>query len=284
MDDVGVPMSVRRAIAELVVSDGLNVSAFCREHGISRDRFYTIRRRFVAEGEVGLEPRSRAPRRVPNRTSVLVEDLVVSIRKDLTEQGLDAGAETIRWHLLRVGSEAVPSVATIWRILVRRGFVVPDPSKRPRSAMRSFVAERANECWQIDATHWELAGGRTVEIINVIDDCTRVCVRSVAVTSTTGNDAWEAIVAAATRWGFPGRVLSDNGAPFTSKRFKQNLTFLGIGLGHSRPYHPQTCGKVERFHQTLKRFLTAQPAAPPNSNEPSTSSSPSITISDPTDH
>lgn len=253
-------MSVRRAIAEADVST-LNVAAFCRLHGISRDRFYVIRRRYQAEGEAGLEPRSRAPSRVANRTPDDVEDLIVEIRKELGEAGLDAGAATIGWHLQRRGIAAVPSVSTIWRILTRRGFITPDPKKRPKRSWRSFAADYGNERWQIDTTHWQLADGREVAIINIVDDCTRVCAASVVPVNPTptGIDAWETLLAGAQRWGFPAAVLSDNGAEFTAKVFTANLAALGIGTGHSRPYHPQTCGKIERFHQTLKRFLAAQP-------------------------
>src|SRR5689334_24978479 len=93
-----VPMSVRLAIAEADLST-LNVSEFCRLQGISRDRFYAIRRRFETEGEAGLEPRSRAPRRVPGRTPDRVEDEILKLRKLLTEQGLDAGPISIQDHL-----------------------------------------------------------------------------------------------------------------------------------------------------------------------------------------
>ena len=127
------------------------------------------------------------------------------------------------------------------------------PSKAPKHSWRSFSAERANECWQIDATHWTLADGSPVEIINVIDDCTRLCVASMAVTSCTRASSFDALSHAAGDWGWPERVLSDNGPAFVA--LADTLHALGIGLGHSRPYHPQTCGKVERFHQTLKRYL-----------------------------
>ena len=254
-----IAMSVRRAIAEADVST-LNVAAFCRLHQISRDRFYVIRRRYEVEGEAGLEPRSRAAHRIANRTRDDIEDLVVEFRKKLTETGLDAGPATIWWHLQQRGVDA-PSEATIWRILTRRGFITPNPKKKPKRAWRSFAADYGNERWQIDTTHWLLADGTEVAIINIIDDCTRICAASIAFdhTATTGVDAWETLLAGAKQWGFPASVLSDNGAEFTARVFGDNLAALGIETGHSRPYHPQTCGKVERFHQTLKRFLRAQP-------------------------
>lgn len=253
-----LPMSLRRAIAEMDVA-GVNVAGFCRDHGISRDRFYTIRRRYDAEGEAGLAPLSRAPHTVANRTSPVVEDRVVTWRKRLADAGLDAGAETIRWHLAAEGIEG-PTVSTIWRILTRRGFIDPDPAKAPRKAWKRFVAGFVNEMWQIDATHTVLADGTEVDIVNIIDDHSRTCTGSRAVDgSTTGSDAWDTFVQAVAVYGIPARVLSDNGAPFTSTLFTANLEALRVNTTNSRPFHPQTCGKVERFHQTLKKWLHARP-------------------------
>src|SRR6188472_2784030 len=135
-----VPMSVRRAIVAIDPAT-VNVRKFCASHGISTYSFYA-RRRYAAEGEAGLEPRSRAPQRRPGRTSVAVEDLIVAKRKELDDAGLDSGAETI-WTLLRP-MIAVPSVATIWRILVARGQVIAQPAKAPKRAARTWTAERAN--------------------------------------------------------------------------------------------------------------------------------------------
>lgn len=126
-----VVMDVRLRIA--VAGEGLNVSEFCREQRISRQTFYQWRRRYLAEGLDGLEPRSRAPRTSPNRIDAAVEEAIVGLRKELTERGLDAGPGTIQWHLGRQGRRSVPSEATIWRILVRRGFVVPEPASGPRA-------------------------------------------------------------------------------------------------------------------------------------------------------
>jgi transposase len=119
-------MDVRLRIA--VASAGLNVAAFCREHGISRETFYVWRRRYGADGLDGLEPRSRAPGTSPRRIDPAMEDAIVALRKELADLGVDAGPGTIQWHLGRRGCRAVPSQATIWRVLVRRGFVVPGVS------------------------------------------------------------------------------------------------------------------------------------------------------------
>jgi transposase InsO family protein len=253
-------MSVRRLIAEADVAS-LNVARFCREHGIGRDAFYEVRRRFAAEGEAGLVSRSRAPNRVANRTSSDVEDAILELRKELVGIGADAGPATIHWWLgRRLDAERVPSVSTIWRVLSRRGFIVPDRSKVPGKRWRSFAADRANECWQIDSTHWLLADDTEVEIINTIDDCSRTAIRSAAVARCTLATSWDAVADGAARYGWPERMLSDNGSSF-GPTFGENLAKLGVGIGHSRPYHPQTCGKVERFHQTVKKWLAAHDPA-----------------------
>jgi transposase InsO family protein len=256
-----IPVSVRKLIVSVEI-EGLNVSEFCRQHGISRWLFYELRRRFAAEGEAGLELRSRAPKTVRNRIPAVVEEAIVTERKRLEAAGLDAGAASIVSYLpavLETGLK-VPSEATIWRVLTRRGFIVPQPHKAPKHAYRSFAAERVNECWQIDDTDWLLADGTEVKIINIIDDCSRVLVRSKAEYRCTTETAFAAFTEGAEQWDWPERFLSDNAKEF---RFglAEAAAALGIAAGHSRPYHPQTCGKVERFHQTLKKWLAAQPPA-----------------------
>jgi len=251
-------MSLRLAIAQMDMAD-VNVSAFCRDHGISRDRFYEFRSRYEAEGEAGLVPRSRAPNTVANRTSPEVEDLIVSMRKQLADDGFDAGAETVKWHLEQAGV-AVPHVATVYRILVRRGFVVPEPKKAPSTQLRRFVSPYVNGMWQTDSTGYELADGTDVDIVNIVDDRSRVCPRSHAFAgSTTGSDVWDTFVEAFEEYGIPEWVLSDNGPDFTSNLFRGNLAAIRVKTTNSRPYHPQTNGKVERFHQTLKKWLDARP-------------------------
>ncbi len=256
-------MSVRRAIVDVDVST-LNVSEFCRLHGVSTWLFYNLRRRHAAQGDAALEPLSRAPKRVANKIPVAVGDRIVLLRKQLADDGLDNGPATIRFHLQRLDGWA-PSEATIWRVLKQRGFINPEPRKAPKHTYRRFAAERANECWQIDATKWWLADGTMIEIINVIDDCTRVLIASIAVPTCTTANSWDALCAGAQRWGWPERVLSDNGLAFRGPAgtggLLPALAALGIEDRHSRPYHPQTCGKVERFHQTLKLHLTTRDPA-----------------------
>lgn len=247
-------MTIRRAIIESDPST-FNVTQFCRDHGVSTWFFWDLRRRHGAGDDV-LEPKSRAAFTVANKTSPEVEEAIVAERKRLTDTGLDAGPASIAFYL--AGLPGLPSEATIWRILKARGFIVDDPSKRPRRAHRSFTAERANECWQLDDTTWELADGTEVKILNVIDDHSRLLVASSAMATCTGAATLAVLAAAAAITGWPARFLSDNAQAFRHV-LADALRHVGVAAGHSRPYHPQTCGKVERFHQTLKRWLDARP-------------------------
>jgi transposase InsO family protein len=225
--------------------------------------------RYQREGPAAFQPRSRRPHSNPRAVDWEVEDQIVRLRKTLTKNGLDAGAETIAAHLQTAGVvPVVPAVSTIWRILSRRGFVSPQPQKRPRSSWRTFCAEQPNERWQADITHWRLADGAEVEILHIIDDHSRLCLAADARRITKGGDVVASFGKAFTRWGVPASVLTDNGAVFTAKQrgegrvaLEVQLGLLGVRVSHSRPYHPQTCGKVERFHQTVKKWLTVQPAA-----------------------
>ena len=252
-------MSVRRLLVEIDL-EGLNVTEFCRRHGVSTWFFYQLRKRYAAEGEAALEARSRAAKTVANRTPDWVEDVIVDLRKELQDRGLDAGAATIWCHLpdrLPAGT-VIPAEATIWRILSRRGFIIPQPKKAPPPAPRSFAAGRANECWQLDDIEWELADSSMVHIITLLDDCTRLCPRLQAVEAVNGETAFEAFSAAAGRWGWPERFLSDNASAYRHT-LAAAVGALGVDHRHGRPHHPQTQGKIERFHQTLQKWLRAQP-------------------------
>jgi transposase InsO family protein len=249
-------MSVRRLIIEVEL-EGLNVAQFCRLHGVSRWFFYDLRRRYALDGEAALELGSRAPKTVANRTPQWLEDLIIEQRKHLESQGLDAGPGTIVFHLAQAGTEP-PSEATIWRVLTRWGFVIPAPEKAPKHSYRRFQAERANQLWQIDDTPWSLADGTPVQIINLIDDCTRVVLASQATFSCNTDAAFRAFCEGASSFGWPARFLSDNAKEFCSG-LASALRPLGVDSSHSRPFHPQTCGKVERFHHTLHKWLWARP-------------------------
>jgi transposase InsO family protein len=259
-------VELARYVVDAVVLEGRSCREVARAHGVSKSWVAKVVGRFREGGYPAIEPHSRAPKRIPHRTPPKLEDEIVRLRKELGEQGLDAGAQTLHYHLSRC-TDAVPSVSTIWRVLRRRGFVTPQPHKRPRSSWIRFEARLPNECWQSDVTHWELADGTEVEIVNIIDDHSRLAAGARVFAVATATGALEVFREAAARWGFPAALLTDNGCVYTTWHrggpnvMQTELLALGIDYRHSRPYHPQTCGKVERFHQTMKAFLAKQPQA-----------------------
>lgn len=262
-------MKVIAAVTAFVAGEPLNVAQLCRASGVSRKTFYKWAARYRAEGLAGLEELSRRPLSSPARTPGRVEDMIVALRDELLSAGLDHGATTIQSHLGEretLGSLRVPSVATIHRILVRRGLVEPQPRKRPKGSWKRFEAPAPNEYWQIDAMDWTIATG-LVKVFNIIDDHSRLAARSRAVTEATTQEAWTTFCQASQQWGLPAGVLSDNGLCFSGKlrgfevEFEKNLRDAGIRPMTGRPFHPQTTGKVERFHQTLKKWLRRQPLA-----------------------
>jgi transposase InsO family protein len=260
----GEAFSLEKKLAAVLVADqpGTVLKDLCAELGVHRDTLNEWRRGYRERGVDGLVEQSRRPLRSPNQTSVELENAIVELRKDLP---LDNGADAIGWHLRRQGRTDVPSDRTIHRVLVRRGMVVPQPQKRPKSAYRRFEYDRPNECWQIDATEWSLRRGRPATIMDVVDDHSRALVAIVAGQAPTTELAIDAILTGGAVWGFPAMVLSDNGTCFAGTNgvsvFETALAAVGTRVIHSRPYHPETCGKVERFHSTLKRWLTKQQLA-----------------------
>ena len=237
----------------------INVRALCAELGVSRQTFYKYRRRWLAEGPAGLVERSRRPLTSPGQLAPEFEEAIVRLRKDLV---VDNGAQAISWHLARRDVTVSPS--TVHRVLVRRGMVTPQPEKRPKSSWRRFEWPRPNDAWQIDATLWALSDNSEVWIMDVLDDHSRLLVAARVCDGPTGAAAWDALSHGIVDWGVPAHVMSDNGVCFTSRftfggqsDFERSLRGLGVRHIPSSPGHPQTCGKLERSHQTTKRWLTA---------------------------
>ena len=259
-------MELARYLVDAVVLEKRSYREVARAHGVSKSWVATLVTRYRKGGYEATAPRSKAARKVANRSSAELEDRVVSLRKELSEGGFDAGAQTIHYHL-GLSDPSPPSVSTIWRILKRRGFVTPQPHKRPRSSYVRFEASLPNETWQSDVTCFELKDGTKVEILNFLDDFSRVCVASKVLAVTSAPEVVATLYEAGGAWGMPASLLTDNGCIYTAAHrhgysaMESELFHLGIDYKHSRPYHPQTCGKVERFHQTLKKFLTKQPRA-----------------------
>ena len=260
-------MSKARLIITAVVVEGRSPAEVARAYGVARSWVYTLVNRYRAEGDTAFEPRSRRPKQSPTATDPATVALIESIREQLAAEGLDAGAETIRWHLEHHHKIRVHP-ATIYRHLVRAGLVTAEPKKRPRSSYIRFVADQPNECWQSDFTHYRLAGGTDTEILSWLDDHSRYALRVTAHRRVTGPIVLSAFRAAGTEHGYPASTLMDNGMVFTARyaggrggrnSFETELARLGITQKNSRPNHPTTCAKVERFQQTLKKWLRSQP-------------------------
>jgi transposase InsO family protein len=255
-----------RYLVEAHLLEGRPVLELAAAHGVHRSWIYKLLARYRAGGYGALERRSRAPRNSPHRTPAEVVGAIVALRKQLSDEGHDCGAQTIACHLAQQ-IEQVPSVSTIWRILRREGLVTPQPQKRPRSSLVRFEAELPNEMWQADVTHWPLAGEGHAEILNMLDDHSRLFLASRAFPTVKAADVVDVFRMAVALHGAPASLLCDNGAVFTATPrggkvlLQSELELLGIAAKNSRPYHPQTCGKVERLHQTLKRYLTQQAPA-----------------------
>jgi transposase InsO family protein len=258
-------MSKHRVAVLKVVSKQVSVTAAAAQYGLSRGHLQRLLRRYRDGGLDALGPRSRRPLSNPNRTPDAVRARIVALRIELTAGGLDAGPITIAWHLGREGGR-VPSTSTIRRVLHDAGLVVPEPRKRPRSSWLRFEAAAPNECWQSDVTHWQLADRTEVEIISWLDDHSRYLLDCTAFGRVGGDDVVATFSVAGEAHGWPAATLTDNGAVFTSRftggrnGFEYVLAYLGIRQKNGAPGHPQTQGKIERFQQTLKRWLRQQPA------------------------
>jgi transposase InsO family protein len=242
-----------RSTREVAAATGRSKSWVHRHVGLFREG-----------GAEALVHQRRGPRTPANLTSFITEDEIVAIRKRLDEDGLDAGARTIAWHLEHEG-RPVPALSTIHRVLRRRGFVTPQPQKRPRSSWTRFESNLPNETWQSDMTHWHLVDDQPVEIVNFVDDYSRAVMASVVLSVATAKEVVRIFFETAQRYGLPQSVLSDNGAIYTAAYrgshtgMEIELAALGITFKHGKPYHPQTQGKVERYHLTLKKWLRKKP-------------------------
>ena len=272
-------MSKRRLVITAVLA-GQSQSQVAGTYGVSQGWISRLMARYRDEGEAAFEQRSRAPHRSPGATPAPTVELILRLRKQLLEDGLDAGADTISWHLTHRHATTV-SRATIHRILLRAGAVVAEPAKRPKSSYLRFEAEQPNETWQSDFTHYRLhdpAGspGQDVEVLTWLDDCSRYALSVTAHLRVSGPIVLSTFRTTAARHGLPASTLTDNGLVFTTRysggkggrnHLEHELRQHNIIQKNGRPNHPQTQGKVERFQQTLKKWLAAQHPQPASVTE-----------------
>lgn len=264
-------MSKARVAVLKVITNELTVTAAAAHYGYSRQHLHRLLARYHAGGLDAVEPQTRRPHSNPRATSPEVREEIIDLRLRLTKDGLDAGPVTIAWHLTQPGhtlaGHAAPSTSTIRRILHDAGLITPEPRKRPKSSTRRFQAAQPNECWQSDFTHWHLADGTDVEILNWLDDHSRYLLACTVHQPVTGDDVVDQFLIATNTHGLPAATLTDNGRVYTARfgggknAFEYLLAALGITQKNGSPGHPQTQGKIERFHQTEKHWLAEQPPA-----------------------
>jgi transposase InsO family protein len=262
-------VSKRRAVILSVTIEGRSQAETARLYEVSESFVSRLLARYRAEGDAAFEPRSRRPHTSPTQLRTDTVELIVNLRRHLVDRGLDAGPETIAWHLA-AHHQTIVSVSTVRRRLLAAGLINPEPKKRPKNSYIRFEAALPNETWQSDFTHWRLASGTDTEVLVWLDDHSRYALSVTAHDHVTGTIVLDTFTETARKHGLPASVLTDNGLVYTVRfagyrggrnHLETALANLGIHQKHSRPNHPTTCGKVERFHQTLKKWLTAQPPA-----------------------
>ena len=196
-------MSKARLIITAVIVEGRSQAQVGRDYNVSEAWVSRLIARYRAEGEAAFQPRSRRPRTRPGATAADVVEVVLQLRRQLAGSGLDAGADTIAWHLEHHHHIRL-SRATIYRIVRRANLVVAEPKKKPRSSYIRFQAEQPNETWQADFTHWPLADGTDIEILTWLDDHSRYALSITAHRPVTG----PAVVATFRTTGFEPATLT----------------------------------------------------------------------------
>jgi transposase InsO family protein len=263
-------MSKARLVITAVIVEGRTQAEVAATYGVSKGWVSKLVARYREEGEAAFEPRSRRPKTSPGALEPRVVALILHLREQLAAAGLDAGPDTIAWHLKHHHGHQV-SRSTISRHLAHAGLIAPEPNKRPKSSYVRFEASLPNQTWQSDFTHYRLASGVDVEIISWLDDCTRYALHVTAHHRVTGPIVTATFRQTLARHGIPASTLTDNGMVYTARfaggrggrnTFEHELRRLHVVQKNSRPSHPTTCGKVERFQQTMKKWLTAQPTQP----------------------
>ena len=260
------PNSLPQVIVLSVLHDGLTPLQAALRFGMSRRHVHRLLLAYRAGGLEALEPKSRRPRSNPRALTPELRNGIIRLRTELLAQGLDAGAASIAWHLGEAKLH-VPALSTIWRILRCAGLVTPTPSKRPKAYITRFEAVQPNETWQSDFTHWRLRDGSDVEIINWLDDHSRLLLHCSVFKAITGKIVTDTFNECRNEYGTPFSTLTDNGIVYTGRfvkgknGFEYLLSELDIVQKNGSPGHPETQGKIERFHQTLKKWLSEQEAA-----------------------
>ena len=258
--------SKSQVIVLSLLHEGLTPSQAAARFGVSRQWIHILLRRYHQGGLDALAAGSRRPHTHPTALSATRRQEICALRRELLSAGLDGGAASIAWHMhQRHGTS--PAISTIWRVLRQEGLVIAEPKKRPKAYITRFAAVQPNETWQSDFTHWRLASGEDVEIINWLDDHSRLLLHTTAHKVITGRIVVASFTQCLSEYGTPFSTLTDNGVVYTARfregknAFEYLLSDLGVVQKNGSPGHPQTQVKIERFHQTLKKYLSEQTPA-----------------------
>jgi len=251
-------VSLRREFVALATRPDANVSQLCLRFGISRPTAYKWLERFAAEGLDGLADRSRRPRTMPGRTSDELEQAVLGIRTDHRCWG----GRKIRARLQALGVVQAPAASTITAILRRHDQIDPQEASK-RQALGRFEHPRPNDLWQMDFKgEFKMLDGRWCYPLTVLDDHSRYSLAIRACGDQFGATVKDQLIEVFRRYGLPWRMLMDNGKPWGCPHGQLGwsklavwLLRLDVAVTHARRYHPQTQGKEERFHRTLKQEL-----------------------------
>lgn len=252
-------MSLRAEFVQLAKTSGITMTALCRRFGISRKTGHKWLRRYAAAGETGLADRSRRPHRLRLRVPAETRGFVVTERR----RHPTWGARKLRWRAEADGLPGVPACSTITTLLHREGLIGAGSAPGQRRWQR-FEHPAPNSLWQMDFKGPVKTAGQPAHPLTMLDDHSRfnLCLRALA--NQQGATVQPVLVEVFRRYGLPSTLLVDNGSPWGDSGEQPYTTLtvwlirLGVRVSHSRPYHPQTLGKDERFHATLSREVLQQ--------------------------
>jgi len=246
-------MSLKKEFIMLAIKTDSNFQLLCHRFNISRKTGYKWLKRFKISGDYGLSDLSRRPHHSPRQSPSWLEQDILSVRDKHTAWG----GRKIRTYLIRKHYGYVPAASTITRILKRDDRISHESSIK-HTAWHRFERQHPNELWQMDFKgHFAMTKGRC-HPLTVLDDHSRYCVCLEACCNETGNTVKQHLINVFRQYGLPEQINVDNGPPWGAERQSQytKLSFwlirLDIQVSYSRPHHPQTNGKDERFHRTLK--------------------------------
>jgi len=248
-----------------LLNKGLTMTELCSRFSISRRTGYKWKKRFEEQGISGLHDRSRRPRQSPNKTSNQLEELIIRIRK----KDPDWGGKKIREILQRDHCfRSLPSVTTINNIIKRNGLIQPNNSIKSKN-FQSFEYELPNQLWQMDFKgDFVMSNEKRCFPLTIVDDHSRYNICLDALSNQQYNLVRRHLKVVFKKYGLPQAILCDNGNPWGMSGLNKNearitklekwLMKLNVRMIHGRPYHPQTQGKLERYHRTLKLELISK--------------------------